>query len=25
LGRVYMLFVAPIHRLIAPAMLARLG
>ena len=25
LGRVYMLFVAPIHRLIAPALLARLG
>lgn len=25
LGRVYMLFVAPIHRLIAPAMLARIG
>ncbi|MBX9756694.1 MAG: DUF2867 domain-containing protein [Pseudomonadaceae bacterium] len=25
LGRVYMLLVAPIHRLIAPAMLARLG
>jgi hypothetical protein len=25
LGRIYMLFVAPIHRLIAPAMLARIA